>query len=95
MDITLQLLNTHDAKSVFAGLQCLLSICRTYRFKAGDERADLDRIVTMAFPHLLNLGTKLLEETSVEAIEMLRIVVKCYKHAIYVSGRLDGRITAC
>jgi importin-7 len=84
MDVTLQLLNTNDAASVLAGLQCLLSICRTYRFKAGETRADLDKIVTVAFPPLQNLGNKLVEEDSVEAGEMLRLVVKCYKHAIYV-----------
>lgn len=85
MDITLQLMNTNDANSVFAGLQCLLSVCRTYRFKSGEERADLDKIVNLAYPSLLALGSKLVEETSLEAGEMLRIVVKCYKHAIYVS----------
>ncbi len=84
MDVTLQLLNTNDAASVLAGLQCLLSICRTYRFKAGESRADLDKIVTVAFPALLNLGNKLVDEDSAEAGEMLRLVVKCYKHAIYV-----------
>lgn len=86
MDVTLQLLNTNDAASLLAGLQCLLAICRTYRFKAGETRADLDKIVTVAFPPLLNLGNKLVEETSDEAGEMLRLVVKCYKHAIYVGA---------
>ena len=85
MDITLQLINTNDANSVFAGLQCLLSVCRTYRFKAGEERADLDRIVTLSFPSLLNIGAKLVDENSPEAGEMLRMLIKCYKHAIYVS----------
>jgi len=88
MDVTLQLLNTNDAASVLAGLQCLLSICRTYRFKARETRADLDKIVTVAFPPLLNLGNKLVEEDSAQAGEMLRLVVKCYKHAIYVSRKL-------
>lgn len=86
MDITLQLMNTNDANSVFSGLQCLLSVCRTYRFKAGEERADLDKIVTVAFPSLLTLGSKLVDETSLEAGEMLRIVIKCYKHTIYVGS---------
>ena len=35
LEITLQLLGTNDANSVYAGLQCLLAICRVYRFKAG------------------------------------------------------------
>ena len=84
IDVTLQLLSTNDAASILAGVQCLLAICRTYRFKAGETRDDLDKICTVAFPTLLNLGNKLLEEDSNEAGEMLRLVVKCYKHAIYV-----------
>jgi importin-7 len=86
MDITLQLINTNDANSVFAGLQCLLSVCRTYRFKAGEERADLDKIVTISFTSLLNIGSRLVDENSLEAAEMLRMLIKCYKHTIYVSG---------
>lgn len=83
MDITLQLMNTQDANSVYAGLQCLLAVCRTYRFRAGEERANLDKIVNVAFPSLLGIGNKLVHETSLEAGEMLRICVKCYKHAVY------------
>lgn len=83
MDITLQLLNEQNANSVFAGLQCLLAVCRTYRFMAGAERANLDNVVQMAFPMILNIGGRLVEDQSVEGAEMLRLVVKCYKHAVY------------
>ncbi|OJJ31152.1 hypothetical protein ASPWEDRAFT_119296 [Aspergillus wentii DTO 134E9] len=83
LDITLQLLATPDANSVYAGLQCLLAICRVYRFKAGDKRDEFDKIIEHSFPLLLNIGSKLVDEESLEAAEMLRIVVKSYKHAIY------------
>ncbi|OAP55276.1 hypothetical protein AYL99_10249 [Fonsecaea erecta] len=83
MDITLQLMNTQDANQVYAGLQCLLAVCRTYRFRAGEERQNLDKVVNVAFPTLLGIGNKLVNETSLEAGEMLRICVKCYKHAVY------------
>ncbi|KAL8720167.1 MAG: hypothetical protein Q9225_002933 [Loekoesia sp. 1 TL-2023] len=84
MDITMQLLNAGDANSVFAGLHCMLAICRIYRFKSGDNRGDFNRIVEAAFPQLLVIGSKLLEESSPEAWEMLRIILKTYKHAIYL-----------
>lgn len=84
MDITMQLLNTNDANSVTAGLQCMLAICRTYRFKAGETREEFNRIVQLSFDQLLSIGTRLVDETSVEAGEMLRIVIKAYKHSIYV-----------
>lgn len=84
LEITIQLLNTGDIASVFAGVQCLLAICKIYRFKSGENRADFDRIVAMSFPQLLNLGNQLANETSMEAGEILRTVLKVYKHAIYV-----------
>ncbi|PVI06156.1 ARM repeat-containing protein [Periconia macrospinosa] len=83
LDITIQLLNTGDIQSVFAGVQCLLAICKIYRFKSTESRADFDKIVSLAFPQLLNLGNQLANETSLEAGEILRTTLKVYKHAIY------------
>ncbi|KAK2738365.1 hypothetical protein FQN55_000573 [Onygenales sp. PD_40] len=83
MDITLQLLNGNDAGSVFAGLQCLLAICRVYRFKSNEKRADFEKVVEISFPRLLDIGSRLVDEESVEAGEMLRTVMKAYKNAIY------------
>ena len=80
---TQQLLSTADVPSVSAGLQCLLAICRTYRFKLGDSRGDFDQIVNATFPQLLDIGNSLVAEESLEAGEMLRTVLKAYKHAIY------------
>ena len=84
LDITVQLLNAGDIASVFAGVQCLLAICKIYRFKSGENRADFDKIVALSFPQLLNIGNSLAGETSLEAGEILRTVLKVYKHAIYV-----------
>lgn len=83
LNITVNLLNQQDAGSVFAGLQCLLAICRVYRFKMGETREDFDKIVEMTFPQLLNIANSLVNETSLEAGEMLRTILKAYKHAIY------------
>ncbi|GAB7350629.1 hypothetical protein MBLNU459_g1192t1 [Dothideomycetes sp. NU459] len=83
LSLTVSLLNAQDAGSVFAGLQCLLAICRVYRFKMGETRGDFDKIVEMTFPQLLAIGNNLVGETSLEAGEMLRTVLKAYKHAIY------------
>ncbi|KAF2473139.1 ARM repeat-containing protein [Lindgomyces ingoldianus] len=83
LDMTIQLLNAGDANSVFAGVQCLLAICKIYRFKSGENRVDFDNIVAMSFPQLLNIGNSLVNETSLEAGEILRTVLKVYKHAIY------------
>jgi importin-7 len=79
-----QLLNTNDASSIFAGLQCLLAICRVFRFKSGENRTDFDKIVEATFPRLLTIGQGLVNETSEDAGEMLHIVLKAYKHATFV-----------
>ncbi|KAI4283002.1 MAG: hypothetical protein L6R38_002486 [Xanthoria sp. 2 TBL-2021] len=84
LDITMQLLNSGDADQIFAGLHCMLAICRIYRFKSGDHREDFNRIVELSFPQLLAIGTKLLDESSPPAWEMLHLVFKTYKHAIYI-----------
>lgn len=87
MDFTIQLLNTNDTSSVLAGLQCLLAICRAYRFKAGDgeNRTHFDKIIEASFPRLLVISTELVAQESEEAGEMLHIALKAYKHATWVS----------
>lgn len=83
METTVSLLNTSDPAHIFAGLQCLLALCRVYRYKAAD-RVDFDGIVEATFPRLLILGGQLVNETSEEAGEMLHVILKAYKHATFV-----------
>jgi importin-7 len=87
LDITLQLLQTNDATSVFSGIMCLLALCKVYRYKANEVRGDFDKVVSVSFPLLLNIGNGLINEESLEAGEMLRMILKAYKLAIYVSGK--------
>jgi importin-7 len=90
LDITLQLLQTNDAASVFSGIMCLLALCRVYRYKANEVRGDFDKVVSVSFPLLLGIGNNLINEDSIEAGEMLRMILKAYKLAIYV--RLTARL---
>lgn len=86
MDYTMQLLNTNDAPSVLAGLQCLLAICRAWRFRSSDNenRSHFDKIVEHSFPRLLTICNELVGQESDEAGEMLHLALKCYKHATWV-----------
>lgn len=86
----MQLLNTNEANSVFAGLHCMLAICRMYRFKGGENREDFNQIVQVAFPQLLSIGSRLVDEMNPEGWEMLRIVLKTYKHTIYVGRNVTN-----
>lgn len=81
----IQLLSANDAAQVFAGVQCLLAICRVFRFKAGDNRTQFEDVVRATFPLLLNLGNRIVNEDSSDAGEIMRTIMKTYKHAIYVS----------
>ena len=94
LDATIQLLNTNDANSVLAGLQCMLAICRLYRFKGTEYRPQFNQIVEVSFPQLLDIGTRLTEETSVEAWEMLHVLLKAYKHTVYVSNQPPSMVVA-
>jgi len=86
MDYTVQLLNTNEPPSVLAGLQCLLAICRAYRFKTndGESRAHFDKIIEASFPRLLAICEELVNQQSEEAGEMLHIALKSYKHATWL-----------
>lgn len=86
LDFTLQLLNTNDTRSVLTGLECLLAICRTYRYKSSDSesRGNFDKIIEASFPRMLSICNELVNQESDEASEMLHLALKCYKHATWV-----------
>ena len=86
MDFTNELLNTNNPGSVLAGLQCLLAICRAYRYKGAnsEDRQHFDTIVENSFPRLITICNELVNQESDEAGEMLRLALKAYKHATWV-----------
>ncbi|KKA27325.1 hypothetical protein TD95_002309 [Thielaviopsis punctulata] len=86
LDFTLQLLNTNDTRSVLTGLECLLAICRTYRYKSSDSesRGNFDKIIEASFPRMLGICNELVNQESDEASEMLHLALKCYKHATWL-----------
>jgi len=86
MDFTIELLNTNSPGSVFAGLQCLLAICRAFRYKAveSQDRQHFDKIVELSFPRMLSICNELVNQESDEAGEMLHLALKAYKHASWL-----------
>jgi importin-7 len=83
---TISLLQSNEAGAVFTGLQCLLAICRVYRLKsAQDKREELEGVIQATFPLIMRIGSKLVENDDKDSGEMLRLIFKSYKHAIYVS----------
>lgn len=84
------MLGAPNAPTVYIGLQCLLALSKVYRYKAGESRGEYDEIAALTFPQLLDIGNRVVTDTDIEAGEMLRIIIKCYKHAIYVRRSSDG-----
>ncbi|KAK5998970.1 putative importin [Cladobotryum mycophilum] len=86
LDFTLELLNTNNTSSVLAGLQCLLAICRAFRYKSTEsqDRQHFDNIVEASFPRLLAICNELVNQESDEASEMLHLALKAYKHATWL-----------
>ncbi|KLU90519.1 hypothetical protein MAPG_10372 [Magnaporthiopsis poae ATCC 64411] len=86
MNYTAELLGTNDKDRVLAGLQCLLAICRAYRFKPNDieNKTRLRDIVEASFPRLLDICRELVVQESDDAGEMLHIALKAYKHATFL-----------
>lgn len=82
----MELLNTNDPRSATAGLQCLLALCRAFRYKATDseDRRHFDKIVEGSFPRLLAICNELVNQQSNEASGMLHLALKAYKHATWV-----------
>ncbi|PNP49445.1 hypothetical protein THARTR1_09767 [Trichoderma harzianum] len=86
LEFTLELLNTNNANSALAGLQCLLAICRAFRYKSNEsqDRQHFDNIVEASFPRLLAICNELVNQESDEASEMLHLALKAYKHATWL-----------
>lgn len=86
IDFTMELLNTNNPSSVHAGLQCLLALCRAFRYKSTDnhDRQHFDSIVETSFPRLMAICNELVNQESDEAGEMLHLALKAYKHATWV-----------
>ncbi|CAG9983299.1 unnamed protein product [Clonostachys byssicola] len=86
MDFTMELLNTNTPTSVLAGVQCLLAICRAFRYKSvqSQDRQHFGKIIEASFPRLLAICNELVTQESDEAGQMLHLALKTYKHATYL-----------
>ncbi|KAL9937117.1 hypothetical protein V8E36_004352 [Tilletia maclaganii] len=81
LPIVLQMLNTEEPQTLFAGLSALLEAIRAFRWKSA-QIGTMDEIVSSTFPTLLSVGQKLLQTpnaTSSEAGQLLYLIIKCYK----------------
>ncbi|CAB4434389.1 unnamed protein product [Rhizophagus irregularis] len=74
-------LGTNDAKMAYVGLLALLQVIRVYQWRIEDK-SPLVEIVQSSFPITLQMAQSLCNENSLDAAEMLRIIMKAYSIAI-------------
>ncbi|CAG8475521.1 4872_t:CDS:10, partial [Acaulospora morrowiae] len=75
------LLSSNDLNYVYIGLLALRQVVKVYQWKASESNIPLLEIVQQTFPIILHIAQNLHSEISLEAAEMLRIVVKIYSSA--------------
>ncbi|CAG8437081.1 2268_t:CDS:10 [Funneliformis mosseae] len=75
------LLGTNDAKMAYVGLLALQQIVKVYQWKVIENRAPLIEIIESTFPIALQMAQSLCNENSLDAAEMLRIILKTYSSA--------------
>ncbi|KAG0308818.1 hypothetical protein BGZ98_006751 [Dissophora globulifera] len=75
---------------VYVGLIALKEVLRVYKFKVED-REPVDEIIANFFPAIQQIGAGLINETNVEAADMLKFIFKCYHYTIQIdlSDRLQ------
>ncbi|KAK7203628.1 putative nonsense-mediated mRNA decay protein [Myxozyma melibiosi] len=93
LDHMMQLLHSQDVKHIHTGLICLSEVSNAFRWRNHEARLQLDPVLEGAFPRAVEIGRSILEENSVIAGDMMRLIMKSYRSAIYLelSPRLQDQ----
>ncbi|KAI7872425.1 armadillo-type protein [Spinellus fusiger] len=75
-------LASSDVRLVYVGLLALREVIKVYQWKSMERRDPLKDIVKLTFPGILSIGNNLLGNDSLEAAEMLKLVLKIYHSVI-------------
>ncbi|KAI9016788.1 armadillo-type protein [Hyaloraphidium curvatum] len=82
MDAVREGLAGTSVEQIRMGLLATLRVVSVYRWKTEGKRGPLNQIIKATFPQLEKIGSKLLEEESRDAHEMLKLVIKTYFQSI-------------
>ncbi|KAJ3087930.1 hypothetical protein HK102_009952 [Quaeritorhiza haematococci] len=77
-NIQILLQSTDNQHAIYAGLVALQQVVRVYRWKASGNREPLNQIVAHVFPAVHSIAAKLSQMDSLEAAQMLHLVLKTY-----------------
>ncbi|CAG8526480.1 11131_t:CDS:10 [Ambispora gerdemannii] len=76
------LVASNDPRVVYIGLLSLLQVVKVFQWKTNELRGPLIGIIQTTFPAILQIAQNLVNEDSVDAAEMLRVVFKTYNSVI-------------
>ncbi|KAI9022225.1 armadillo-type protein [Phycomyces nitens] len=75
-------LSSSDVRLVYVGLLALREVIKVFEWKSMERREPLKEIIKLTFPGVQAIGSNLLGNDSLEAAEMLKLVLKIYHGAI-------------
>lgn len=81
----MQLLHSQNVQHIHTGLICLSEVTDAYRWRNHEARQQLEPVLDGAFSRAVQIGTNIINENSAIAGDMIRLIMKSYRSAIYVS----------
>ncbi|KAG2183579.1 hypothetical protein INT43_006585 [Umbelopsis isabellina] len=76
-------LTSSDHRVVFVGLLALREVIKIYQWKSPERREPIAPVIKMTFPAVQQIASGLVGQDSLEAAEMLKLVLKIYHSAIH------------
>nr|CAG8481704.1 10796_t:CDS:10 [Entrophospora candida] len=83
MDQVITLLTSNDLKISYIGLLGLQQVVKVYQWRSPDVKDPLIEIIQKSFPILLQIAEIIINETNVDAGEMMKIIVKTFGSSIH------------
>ncbi|KAK9381319.1 armadillo-type protein [Kockiozyma suomiensis] len=89
----MQLLHSQNVQHIHTGLICLSEVTDAYRWRNHEARQQLEPVLDGAFSRAVQIGTNIINENSAIAGDMIRLIMKSYRSAIYIelSPRLQDQ----
>ncbi|CAG8569447.1 9240_t:CDS:10 [Ambispora leptoticha] len=76
------LVASNDPRVVYIGLLSLFQVVKVFQWKTHELRGPLVEIIQTTFPAILQIAQNLVNENSVDAAEMLKVIFKIYNSVI-------------
>ncbi|CEP12645.1 hypothetical protein [Parasitella parasitica] len=77
-------LTSDDIRIIYVGLVALREVVKVYQWKSDERREPLHEIISLTFPSIQQICSKLLQLETAEAAEMLKLSLKIYHSSIHV-----------